>query len=183
MKTTFLFLTLLSVSLFAGAQDKYMTKTGHVRFYGHTPMEDILANNQQAASILDVKTGDIVINILIKSFEFERALMQEHFNENYMESDKYPKATFKGNVTNMNKVNPGKDGSYPVTVMGDLTIHNVTKNTTTPGTLEVKGGRILANAKFMVAPEDFGIQIPGVVKEKIAKEMDVTVELAYDPMK
>lgn len=97
--------------LFAGillAQTRYMTKTGYIGFYSHTPVEDIKADNNQVASILDSQTGEMVFNVLIKSFVFEKALMQEHFNENYMESDKYPKASFKGKVSNLEKIDFSK---------------------------------------------------------------------------
>ena len=108
--------------------------------------------------------------------------MQEHFNENYMESDKLPKATFKGAVLNMKDIDVKKDGVYNVDVKGDLTIHGVTKNVTEKGTLEVKGGKINASSKFHVIPEDYDIKIPSLVKEKIAKELEVTVELNYEPL-
>ena len=118
--------------------------------------------------------------IFIKAFEFDHALMQEHFNENYMESDKYPQATFKGNVENMNQVDMTKDGTYNVKVKGNLTIHGVTKEVEAPGTLTVKGGKLTAgNSTFQVKPEDYGISIPSVVRQKIADQMKVTVDLAF----
>lgn len=163
------------------AQDRFMTRNGHIRFYSHTPMEDIDANNNQVGSILDMKTGEIVVSALNKSFEFSRALMQEHFNENYMESDKYPKSAFKGTISNVQDVNIKKDGTYPVDVKGDLTIHGVTKPVVAKGTLEVKAGKINAVSKFNVAPEDYNITIPSLVREKIAKNMEITVELGYEP--
>ena len=97
---------------------------------------------------MDPATGEIAFNLLVKSFEFKIALMQEHFNENYMESDKYPKASFKGKITNLDKINFKKDGVYPAEVIGDLTIHNVTKPLTAKGTLEVKGGTVTATCKI-----------------------------------
>jgi len=115
----------------------------------------------------------------VKSFEFKIALMQEHFNENYMESDKYPKASFKGKITNNSAVDYKKDGVYTAEVTGDLTIHNVTKSMTTRGTIEVKGAAVAARAEFIVKPSDFGIAIPAVVENKIAKEVKVTVDGTY----
>jgi hypothetical protein len=180
-KTTFL-LTLFFVFALANAQDKYMTKNGHIRFYSHTPMEDIDANNHQVGSIIDIKTGEIVFNALIKSFEFSRALMQEHFNENYMESDKIPNAKFKGQVLNIKDLDIKKDGNYAVDIKGDLTVHAVTKNITVKANLEVKDGKITGTSKFTVTAADFNISIPSVVKEKIAKEIEVTVEMNYEPI-
>src|SRR5690606_29851446 len=104
---------------------KYLTRSGKVTFFSSTPLEAIEAFNNEAASVMDAKTGDIVFQVPIRSFKFENALMQEHFNENYLESSKYPKAEFKGKITDINKVNFSKDGTYNVTSKGNLTIHGV----------------------------------------------------------
>jgi hypothetical protein len=160
---------------------KYMSKTGHIWFFSHTPVEDIEAHNHQVASILDITTGDLAFSMLIKGFEFKKALMQEHFNENYMESDKIPKASFKGKITNLSAVNFKKDGTYSVEVGGDLTIHGVTKPVTTKGTIEVKDGKITAKAKFITTPKDFDIKIPSVVEKSIAHEIEVNVDTSYNP--
>jgi polyisoprenoid-binding protein YceI len=164
----------------AGAQTKYFTRAGHVNFFSSTPMEDIKADNHKATSIMDTGTGDIEFSMLIMAFEFEKALMQEHFNENYMESEKFPKATFKGKITNLGKIDFAKDGTYPAVVTGKMTIHGVTKDATANGSFTVKSGKITANSVFNVAPEDYNIAIPGVVKEKIAKDIKVTVDSAYE---
>jgi polyisoprenoid-binding protein YceI len=156
-----------------------MTKTGYIGFYGHTPMEDIKADNNQVASVLDISTGELVFQVLIKSFHFDRALMEEHFNENYMESDKFPKSSFKGKITNFSSVDYKKNGVYDVTVEGDLTIRDVSNKITAKGTIEVVSGGINANSKFNIGPEDYKINIPGVVREKIAKSLEVTVTMKY----
>jgi hypothetical protein len=181
MKTTIIALALLGLTLSSGAQEKYYSKTGHIWFYSHTPMEDIEAHNYQAGTILDVKTGDLMFTALVKSFEFKKALMQEHFNENYMESDKFPKAGFQGKVLDIAGVNTAKDGLYPVKVSGDLTLHGVTKKVSADGKFEVKSGKIHATSQFDVAPEDFGIEIPSLVKDKIAKKILVNVDIQYEP--
>ena len=106
--------------------------------------------------------------------------MQEHFNENYMESKKYPKATFKGRIVDLAKVNFAANGSYPVTVSGDLNMHGVTNKITTAGTVTVNGGAISASSKFPVSVADYNIKIPAVVKDNIAKVVDVTVSCMYD---
>jgi hypothetical protein len=171
---------ILSIGLFqiAGAQ-KYISKTGHIWIYSHTPMEEIEGHNHQVVSILDPATGDLQYSLLVKSFEFKVALMQEHFNENYMESDKIPKSSFKGKITNLNKIDLKKDGIYAAEVSGDLTIHGVTKPVTTAGTIEVKDQTITAKAKFNVSPKDYDIVIPSLVEDKIAKTIDVNVDVLY----
>lgn len=175
-------LFILSFIFLASNAQKYMTKNGYIGFFSHTPMEDIKADNNQVAAILDVSTGELVFQALIKSFHFERALMEEHFNENYMESEKFPKSVFKGKITNLSEVNFSKNGTYDVTVEGDLTIRDVTKKVSTKGTMEVVSGGINANSKFNIVPEDYKINIPGVVREKIAKDLEVTVNIKFTPL-
>lgn len=181
MKRLILSVIILSLVASVNAQ-KFMTKNGFISFFGHTPMEDIKADNNQVASVLDVSTGDLVFQVLIKSFHFDRALMEEHFNENYMESDKFPKATFKGKIINLQSVNFAKNGTYDVTVEGDLTIRDATNKINAKGTIEVVAGGLNANSKFLISPEDYKINIPGVVREKIAKNLEVTVTIKYSPL-
>jgi len=154
---------------------KYMTRTGKVTFFSSTPVENIEAFNNDVSSVVDGGSGEVLFIVPIKSFKFEKALMQEHFNENYMESDKYPKAEFKGKILNMSDVNFRKDGTYNVKVAGRLTIHGVTKNVTIPGTVTVKGGSVTTNSKFRVKTADYGIKIPAMVSNKIAEQIEVTV--------
>ena len=180
MKTKIISLLLITSLFQLASAQKFITKTGHVWFYSHTPMEDIEAHNRQVVSSLDVSTGNLEFVMLIKSFEFTRALMQEHFNENYMESDKLPKASFKGKITNVAQVNFKKDGTYTAEVTGDLTIHGVTKTVTNKGTITIKGTTIKADAKFTIIPQDYGIKIPSLVENKIAKEMQITVDVLYN---
>ncbi len=161
------------------AQGKYFTRDGHVSFFSAAPMENIEAENHKATSVIDTETGRMEFAILIKAFEFEKALMQEHFNENYMESNQYPKATFKGDIQNASDVDWTTDGTYDVTVSGDMTIHGVTKNITTEGTIIVENGAISAKSKFKVAVADYDIEIPTVVVDNIAKEIEVTVDMKY----
>ena len=165
---------ILGLSVSAMAQ-KYITRTGKVTFFSSTPVENIEAFNNETSCVMDGKTGDLLFIVPVKSFKFEKALMQEHFNENYMESDKFPKADFKGKVMNMADVNLKKDGVYNVKVAGKLTIHGVTKDVTMPGTITVKGTSVTANSKFSVSPTAYGIKIPGMVASKIAEQIEVTV--------
>lgn len=168
-------------ALVAQGQEMYFTKNGHVDFFSSTPIEDIKADNNKVTSVLNITTGDIDFSLLVMAFQFEKSLMQEHFNENYMESSKYPKATFKGKITNASAINFKADGTYPAEVSGKLTIHGVTNDVTTKGTVTVKDGKIQATSSFNVKPEDYKIEIPALVKEKIAKEIKVNVENTYEP--
>jgi hypothetical protein len=165
---------LCSMSVSSYAQ-KYLTRTGKVTFFSSTPVENIEAFNNDVSGVLDSKSGDVVFIVPIKSFKFEKALMQEHFNENYMESDKYPKADFKGRIANLTDVNFAKDGTYNVKMAGRLTIHGVTKEVSLPGSVTVKGNSVVANSKFSVRTADYGIKIPAVTANKIAQQIEVTV--------
>lgn len=174
MKKSIITIALLLIGNAVFAQ-KYMTRTGKISFFSGTPLENIEAFNNEVASVLDSKTGSMVFAVPIKSFKFEKALMQEHFNENYMESDKFPKAEYKGSITDVSKVNFAKDGTYNVSSTGKLTMHGVTKDVVIPGTVTVKGSEATLNSKFKVKPDDYGIKIPSMVVTKIAKEIEVTV--------
>jgi len=145
-------------------------------------MEKIEAINSQVNSALDISTGDFVFKVLIKSFEFEKALMQEHFNENYMESGKYPNATFSGKISNIKDINFTRDGSYTATVDGNLTIHGITKKIVEKGTIEVKGGKIISKAMFNIKPKDYNISIPGAVVAKIAESIQVNVDATLEKL-
>ena len=170
---------LILVSSVTMAQKVY-TKNGNISFFSKSPLENISADNNQVMSVLNTQTGEMQFSILIKGFHFEKALMEEHFNENYMESEKYPKSTFKGMISDISKVNFKKDGSYPVTVSGDLNIHGVTNKVSVPGTVTVKGGSITANSKFIVKLADYKISVPKVVKDNIAENIEITVACNYD---
>lgn len=177
------YLILSAVFLFSLAPahaQKYYTKNGNISFFSKTSLENIKADNNQVMSVLNAQTGEIQFSVLIKSFHFEKALMEEHFNENYLESEKFPKATFRGNITDMSRVSFATDGMYTVPVSGDMTMHGVTKKVTTTGTITIKGGKVSATSKFMVKLADYNISIPGLVKENIAESVEVTVLSSFD---
>ncbi|MCX6232288.1 MAG: YceI family protein [Bacteroidetes bacterium] len=183
MKTLFkiiIVLLMLSSNVFA---QKYITKNGKIDFYSDAPMEKIEAKNNQVKAALDAATGDIVFQVLITSFEFPKALMQEHFNENYMESPKFPNSTFKGKIINLKDINFTKNGKYNATIEGDLTIHGVTKKVKQSGTIEVKDGKVITYCKFNILVKDYGINIPNAVAGKIAETVQITVDVALDPKK
>jgi polyisoprenoid-binding protein YceI len=119
----------------------------------------------------------------VKAFQFEKALMQEHFNENYMESSKYPKATFKGDILNFKEFNFSKDGTYPAKVKGTMTIHGVSKPMETTAQFTVKKGAISGASEFKILVADYGIKIPSLVKDKIAKEVKIDIKADYQPLK
>ena len=154
---------------------KYMTRNGRVSFFSATSVENIEGINNETACVLDAKTGDLNFIVPIRSFKFEKALMEEHFNENYLESDKFPKAEFKGRISNMASVNLTTDGIYPVQTSGRMTIHGVTREVSIPGNLVVKDGAVTSDSKFNVRCSDYGVKIPSVVASKIAEEIKVTV--------
>ncbi len=159
---------------------KYFSKTGEISFFSATAIENIEAKSNSATTVYDSDSGKLQWAVLIKSFEFEKAMMQEHFNENYMESSKYPKAQFKGEIKNKEVIKLSKDGSYTAQVNGTLEIHGVTKNVSTTATFIVKSGSITATCNLKVAVADYGIEIPSVVKENIAKELEIKVIANYE---
>jgi hypothetical protein len=161
---------------------KWYTKDALVKFLSDTPLEKIDATSHNGTIVLDPSTWRVECKVLIKNFLFEKALMQEHFNENYMESTKYPNATFKGRVTNPGEVRLDRDGDYTAKLNGTLTIHGVDKAMNTTGKIVVKDGTISVSSSFAVAPADFGIPIPSVVSDKIAKSVRVTVNGALKPL-
>ncbi len=182
MKTIYTFLALfLLVGL--NAQDRYLTRSGDIKFFSNAPLEDIEANTNKALSIVDLSKGQIAVDILVKSFEFEKQLMQEHFNENYMESDKYPKAQFSGTFEAAESLKQMREGVYEVEVSGDLTIHGVSKPIKTMATLKVNMGKLSGEVVFKANVKEFDIKIPKVVVKNIAEEVEITGAFNYEPYK
>jgi polyisoprenoid-binding protein YceI len=163
------------------AQTIYMTRTGQISFFSKTPMENIEGVNNEVTSMLNPTTGEVVFAVLVKSFRFEKALMEEHFNENYMESDKLPKSSFQGKISNLKDVDFTKDGTYKAAIEGELTIHGVKQPVKTTGTFVVSKNKITGTSAFTVKPSDYNISIPSLVAEKIAKDIEVKVNCEYAP--
>jgi len=177
----FLFASILLVaSVSAFSQGKYISKNAYISFYSSTSMEDILGESNEAVTILDSSNGEIVFQALMTTFHFKRALMEEHFNENYMESTKFPKAKFKGTIEGFKKEMLTSPVSN-IKISGVLNVHGVDKTITAPGTIGLENGKLIATSKFKVIPEDFGITIPSLVRDKIGKEMEITVKASYLP--
>ena len=158
-----------------------LTKNGKISFFSKTSMENIDAVNNQVVSVLNSKTGVTQFSVQTTGFIFKKALMQEHFNEDYMESEKYPKATFKGKIADISKVNFSKDGNYPVSVAGDLNVHGVTNKVTVPGTISIVGGKVNATATFTILLADYKIDIPKMVQNNISKSIEIKVDCDYLP--
>ncbi len=174
-------LLIVSTCLSVQAQ-KYSTKGGNITFNASSPAEKIEGKSTTALSVIDGTTGNMEFAVLVKSFNFDKALMQEHFNENYMESTKFPKASFKGKIDNLKDINFNKDGSYKAKISGSLTVHGVTKAITTTSDIKVAGGKVNATSTFDVTLEDYKIDIPGLVKDKISKTAKVVVNVNLDKM-
>ena len=184
-KLLFLLIFTISSGIIFG-QTRVFTKNGKVKFDATTPSspEIIMASNEKATSVIDIETGAIQFAVLMKAFLFEKALMQEHFNENYVESDKFPKSDFKGEVVNMKEVNLDKDGNYKVSIKGKLTLHGVTKDVEAEGTLTVKDKSITAGkSEFVIQLADFNIEVPSLVKDKLSKDARISVDMVYGPLK
>ncbi|TGD56729.1 YceI family protein [Flavobacterium humi] len=173
--TAFLMLSLLSLAT-AFAQDKVLTKTGKVTFEASVPsFEEVKANHKAVTCILNTKTGEIASLILVKGFQFKVALMEEHFNENYIESDKFPKATFKGKIENFDW---DKITAQPqdYTIKGKIELHGKSKDVVLASKIKKSGNGIEITSNFTLNPEDFDIQIPSLVRAKVAKNVAVRLD-------
>lgn len=157
---------------------KYSLEKSHVGFYSHATIEDITADNSKAVSIFNAATGDIAFSIPIKEFEFAKSLMKEHFNEKYMDSEKYPKSTFQGKIAVFDSKAIGPQN---VKATGKLTIHGETKDVDLPGTIEVQGANLVMKSKFIVKLEDYKIAIPQLMWQNIAEQVEVTVDFTFKP--
>lgn len=166
---------------FQAGQDTYVCKNARINLYSSAPIEDIEANSNSGVSVYNAATGELDFSVPIRSLHFPKALMEEHFNENYMESDKFPKATFKGKIQEHPDVS--KDGTYPITVTGDLQVHGGTQTRTITGNLKVSNGVVTMTSEFMVKCADHHIDIPQIVFHHIAESIRVRVSATYTVLK
>lgn len=179
-KATLLFaLVFAGISIFA---QKKITTSGVISFDATTSMDALpKAENKTVVAALDPKTGGIAFEAIIKSFSFANPMMQGHFNSvNWMDSDKFPTATFKGKITNLSAVNFAKDGTYPAEVSGELTMHGITKPVTTKGLIVVSGKSITATGNFVVKVDDYGITGKAIEAGKVNKEPKVAVSVTFN---
>ena len=168
-----------SLNVLAQQKTSIISKETNITFFSNAPLEDIEAKSILGASAINLLTGDIIFRVKNTSFQFDKKLMQEHFNENYMESDKYPLSEFKGKIESANKLT--KDGNYVLNVTGTLQIHGVSKPYNTKVAFTVKDGTIRAIANFQVKLADHKITIPSIVGKKIAEVIKITVDAMYRP--
>ena len=169
---------LIDMTQTASAQKVFATKSGQIYFNATGALVKIAAVNNQVDSKFVDATGQIIFGVLIKGFKFENQLMEDHFNENYMESTQFPKADFKGYITNIKEINFSKDGAYPIQVEGVLTIHGVSQKTNTKGTLTLVQGKATIEGDFSVKVKDYGIT--GLyIGEKIANEATIKLNCKY----
>ena len=165
----------LMVPLFG--EDIYFTRSGSVSFFSSTPIEDIRAINEQTTCVLDLETGDVSFRIPIRGFIFKNGLMQEHFNENYLESDTYPNASFTGSIEGWKDITLSET-LQPVSLKGTMTIHGVSKEIAESGNILMKEDRVIGAATFKINVADYKIEIPKILRENIAKVVDVSVDIS-----
>jgi hypothetical protein len=177
-KISVLLIVAIIGSLSINAQ-KYKTTEGQIEIFSKTPIFTIEGMNKKVASIINFETGDIVATTLVRSFKFHEALVEDHFNENYMESEKYPKASFKGKITNIKDVDLKKNGEYKVTIKGDLTLHGQTNPIEVPGTLTVKDGKLSGKTVFNVSLAGYKIHVEENYKDAIKDEIRLNVNFDY----
>jgi hypothetical protein len=171
---------LIGLSISANAQI-YRTSNGKIDFFSKTPVEDIEAQSKTTVVLLNTKTNDVVFQVLNTSFEFPNKLMQEHFNEKYMESEKFPNSTFSGKINET--IDYTKDGTYDVTVTGKLNIHGVEQVRTINGKVNIKGESIQLISDFKVKVADHKVDVPKLITAKIAEQIDVHVDATLTPRK
>ncbi|MGL2966776.1 YceI family protein [Flavobacterium sp. XGLA_31] len=175
MKKLAILVMVLLVSSITFSQ-KMIARAGEIKFDATVPgaMDEVIGTNKTVSSIFDKATGELVVQAMVKSFKFKSPLMEEHFNENYMESDKLPKATFKGKVINYD----AKAGSYDVE--GDLTIHGVTNKVKTKMTIANEGGKVIISGVFTVKLSDYKLEVPALAKKTLAETAKITIKLPLE---
>mgnify|MGYP001197404922 CR=1 FL=1 len=154
---------------------KFISRNVDVQFLSETQIENIEAHNNQVSALFDSSTGEIVFQVPIRGFHFEKALMEEHFNENYMETEEFPKATLQGKVESWPNV------TEDVEVEGVIMIHGVEKSRTFNGTMRNENNNWIVSSEFSVNAEDFGIKIPSIVRKQIAENIVITINATLYP--
>jgi polyisoprenoid-binding protein YceI len=177
IKNTFILAVLITFNITAFSQDRLITTNTHIRFFSTTPAEDIESNNYASTGTINTRTGDVAFSVPMQSFEFEKSLMQRHFNQRrFLHTREYPTARLVAKITNYDKVDLSKDGTYEAIVEGDLTIRGVTNKIKEKGTITVNGEEFEAKSKFFVTLADYGIEFArGTPSTNIADKVEVTV--------
>ena len=161
---------------------RYLTRFGLTTLFSATPVVDIEARNTKTSAVIDLSTGQVAVSMQMSDFQFERALMQTHFNESYLETDTYPKAIFTGQFVDYQAgaLQPG--AKLTVIAKGELSMHGKLRPMSAPVWLELKDGHVVATTRLVIAPVDYGIEIPLIVRDHIAKVVDVNITLICDPI-
>lgn len=176
---TLILIIALGISVECYSQQRYFAEKSLITFFSDGVVEDISASNERVTSIYDIVDGEIAFLLNIKDFQFPNKLMQVHFNEKYMETEKFPKSSFQGMISGFNSSTPGKQ---QVKASGKLTIHGVTKTVDLPGTVEVSGNKLIIESKFVIKLIDYNIKVPQIVWQNIAQQVEVKMNLSYRPL-
>ncbi len=174
---------LISLAHNLEAGNKLVSSKTHIKFFSTTPVEDIEANNYTSTSTIDTETGDVIFSVPMQGFEFEKALMQKHFNNaDFLDTKAHPRARLSAKISNFGTIDFSKDGTYPADVSGEMTIQGKSKTISEKGTITVKGSVIDVQSKFNLTLADFGINfVKGKPSSNIAKTVEVTVHAQYQP--
>lgn len=162
---------------FQTGQDLYACKNARISLFSSAPIEDIAATSTTGTSVFNIATGEVAFSVNISSFKFKKSLMQKHFNSDYMESDKYPRASFKGKI--QERINIAQNGTFPVNATGELEVHGIKQARSFPGSVTVNNGSVSLNAEFMVKCADHHIEIPKIVFHNIAESIKINVSANY----
>lgn len=168
------------ISTMTIAQSKYLSKTSEVTFFSSAPLEDISAVNKAMTGVVDFESKEFLMRIPIIKFDFPNNLMEEHFNENYMDTEKYPNATFKGKFSE--DIDPTNQGEYTIVCSGQLEIHGETQDREISVALKIGKKAIEATSEFNVLLEDHDIDIPKIVFKNIAEEIEVKINATFEPL-
>ena len=163
---------LFSTHIFA---QQYIGKEGVVSFFSATPIEDIQAVNKNAAGVIDAQSGSFAFQIKIEDFVFPNSLMQEHFNESYMESEKFPNSTFTGVISDVSALDLSKEQS--IDVSGNFLLHGINRQMNMTATLSLKDEKLNISSQFDIVLDDFNIDIPNIMMYKIAEVINVNIEM------
>lgn len=178
-KINVLLLTFFAINTLFAQNTKYFTRNATISFTSVAPMEKIVSKNSQVNCILNTQTNDLALKVVVKSFEFEKQAMADHFYNDYLQADKFPNATFEGKITNT--VDYTKNGKYDVMVDGKLTIHGVTKAVKQKANIEVKDGKIIAKSNFSILLSDYGITVPNDYLKKISNTVELKIDATMTP--
>jgi hypothetical protein len=178
-KIKLLLIVFFAINTLFAQNNKYFTRNASITFTSAAAMEKIVSKNSQVNCILNTQTNDLALKVVIKSFEFEKQAMADHFYNDYLQSDKFPNATFEGKITNT--IDYAKNGKYDIMVDGKLTIHGVTKPTKQKAIIEIKDGKITTKSSFSIQLSDFGITVPNDYLKKISNTVELKIDAVMTP--